>query len=99
MPGQTVFTGDKFIYQDDSQADQKDLKDYPEAAYGDQEIDAWLDAAKSLDDLRAATKRLAKIAARAARLAGGVVEEQKAAESAAAKVKAAGLETAKEGET
>jgi len=87
MPGQTIFTGVKFTYQDDSQADHKNLKAYPELAYNDQEIDAWLDGAKSLDDLWAAVKRLAKIAVRAARLTGGVVEEKQAAEIEEAKVK------------
>lgn len=79
MPGQTIFDGEKFTRKDDSQADSKDLKAFPELAYNDQEIEAWVAGAKDIEALRAIVECLAKMTVRAARLTGEVFEENKAA--------------------
>lgn len=86
MAGKTVFTGSKFTRQDDTQADNKVLKEFPELAYTDQEIDTWLDGAKNLDELRGEMKRLAKMTVRAARLSAGMQDDKQAA-----KLKAGGV--------
>ena len=85
MAGKTVFTGSKFTRQDDTQVDNNILKEFPELSYSDEEIDARLDGAKSMDDLREEVKRLAKIAVRAARLSAGLQDEKQAATIEAAK--------------
>ena len=95
MAGKTVFTGSKFTRQDDSQSDSKILKEFPELSYSDEEIDARLDGAKSLDDLREEVKRVAKIAVRSARLSAGLQDNAQAVTLEAAKAKAKAAEVAK----
>jgi len=79
MPGQTVYEGGKFTRQDQTHEAQKALEAFPELAYSDAQVDAWVEnTATNLPGALIVLKRLIKFNLRTARAVTRLYLELKA---------------------